>query len=323
MFKREKELMLFNLPPNKSSLEGLFLFLFVYVGASLFASALTGPLYSAILWFDSAIPCRATKWLVGYEIDTYYDRLRWIPIIVGLPWMMKRCGLFSLRNIGLPISAQSAYIFFKCFLAGFCVAAAIFGCQYAFGDVSWRGSAAREVVGVVAASLAGALLVAFLEELVFRCLIMRSIYTAFGAVSAVVLTSLFFAYKHFKVPDHILRESLPGGAHASSWDIGYYVCYYDAIGISMLFNPVIFSCLTVFGAVLAMIYIRTKVLWGPIALHSGIVFAMLSYGKLFVQKETKLSPFLGGGGMTEGYLALGLLSAVLLVLIFGWRKRAK
>ena len=320
MLKKEKELMLFGLPAEGRSFEGLFLFLFVYIGASVFAALLTGPVYNIVLFLDSNWSCGATRWLAGYEVDTYYDRLRWISIILGLPWMMRRCSLFSLRNIGLPINPPSLFVFLYCFIFGLCLAVSIYSLQCAFGIFEFKpGLSPAEMVKILIVALSGAILVAFLEELVFRCLIMRSLYTAFGPVSAAILTSLFFAYKHFKVPDNVVRGLLPGGAHSPELDVGWYVAYYDTIGISFDFNLAVFLGLFMFGMLLAAIYIKTKVLWGPIALHAGLVFAMLSYGKLFSKTPGPDSVWLGGGMMTDGWLASIVLCAAFVVLLF-WRR---
>ena len=63
---------------------------------------------------------------------------------------------------------------------------------------------------------------------------MRSFYTAIGPISAVVLSSLFFAYKHFKVPDCVW-DKLPGGGSAT-WDMGFFVAWYDTVGIAYEFG---------------------------------------------------------------------------------------
>ena len=88
MFKREKELMLFGLSPNQHSFEGLGLFLFIYIGASLFAAVLTAPTYWLVQFVDSVNSTETTRWLLGKRIDIFYDRLSWVPIILGIPWIL-------------------------------------------------------------------------------------------------------------------------------------------------------------------------------------------------------------------------------------------
>lgn len=317
MFKRERELMLFGLDTNQYSFRGLGLFLFIYIGASLFAALLTAPAYWGVQWLDAISPSETTKWLLGKRIDIYYDRLRWIPIIIGLPWMIKECGLFSMRNIGMPIDARTFKVFAKFFIAGLALSVAIFIAQYFFADVRIKADFSASVLPeILLGALVGGLVVGFLEELVFRCLIMRAAYTAIGAFLGIVATSLFFAYKHFKVPNSIWN-SLPGGAHNSDWDIGFFVGYYDTVGISQNFSLMPFCSLFMFGMVLAMIYVRTKILWGPIAMHAGIVFAIQAYRKIFDILPCAQQEYVGNAGMTNGYLALALLTVIFLWLCAG------
>ncbi len=320
MFKREKELMLFGLSPSSRSFEGLGLFLFIYLGATLFASILTAPTYWIVEWIDSMESTETTRWLLGKGIDVFYDRLRWAPIILGLPWMMKRCKLFSIRNIGLPISFGALKYFFIFFFAGVALSATIFTFQYFFCNVALEGGfSGDKLLRVMGSAILAGLILGFLEELVMRCLIMRSIYTALDALSAVVLSSLFFAYKHFKVPNSIWNE-LPGGVHNSSWDIGFFVAWYDTVGIAWDFSWVPFLALFMFGAVLCLIYMRTKILWAPIAMHAGIVFSIQTYRGMFKIGQSENIVYFGNAGMTNGWLPLALLAVIFVALCF-WKPK--
>lgn len=321
MLKKEKDLMFFGLNANQSSLEGVWLFLFIYVGASLFASVLTAPTYWLIQWIDSMNSTETTQWLLGKRVDVFYDRLRWAPIIIGLPWMMKRCGMFSWRNIGMPFSKRGLSVFSGGFLLGVGIALAIIIMQhFAYGTTIEEGMTLSIAMSIAARALIGGLILGFLEEIVMRGLIMRSLYTAWGPIAAIVLSSLFFAYKHFKVPSSIW-QNLPGEGHIASWDSGFFVAYYDTVGIAMKFSTVSFLCLFMFGAVLALLYIRTKLLWGPISLHAGIVFCMLTFGDILsIPKGTDTSIF-GGSGLTNGFVPLGVLTVIFIALLFAWPKK--
>ena len=101
ILKREKEMMFFGLSAEEHSMRGVGLFLFIYLGATLVASILTPPVYWAVEWLHSVNPSETTTWLLGKRLDIFYDRIRWVPIIIGFPWMMKECGLFSLSNLSL------------------------------------------------------------------------------------------------------------------------------------------------------------------------------------------------------------------------------
>ena len=132
ILKREKEMMFFGLSAEEHSMRGVGLFLFIYLGATLVASILTPPVYWAVEWLHSVNPSETTTWLLGKRLDIFYDRIRWVPIIIGFPWMMKECGLFSLSNLGLRFDRHSLLSFIGFFAFGIALAAGIFGLQWAF-----------------------------------------------------------------------------------------------------------------------------------------------------------------------------------------------
>ena len=133
-------MMLFGLSASESSLKGLGLFLFVYLGATFFAAAATAPVYWAVQYLDSHFSLSLTKWMLGYEIDVFFDRLRWIPIILGLPWVLAKCGLFSLRNLGISFDRSHARMFLRFFLYGIGLSAFIFLMQLIFTKVVYDGN---------------------------------------------------------------------------------------------------------------------------------------------------------------------------------------
>lgn len=320
MFKCEKELMFFGLNPNQRSYEGLNLFLFVYLGASLFAAILTPPTYWLVQWIDSINSSELTQYLLGKRINIYYNRLCYFATILLLPYMMKKCKLFSISNLGLPFNKNALKTFGVFFLLGLVLAGIIFTCQYMFCDVTLaKNISASRILNIFAGAILCGLIVALLEEIIMRCLIMRSIYTAWGTLAGVILSSLFFSYKHFRAPKSLWRE-LSNGVETPSWDMGFSIAWYDTIGISSNFDLIPFLTLAVFGMVLCMLYIRTKMLWAPIAMHASIVFGIQSFKKIFDSTPCENVKYFGSAGMTNGYLALVLLVLIFIALCF-WKPK--
>lgn len=308
--------MLFGLNENQSSIKGFWIFAVVYIGSTLLAAMALPFVYWMVQYLDANFTSDASRWLAKYETDVYFDRIRWVGIIIGLPWAIKKCGLFSLSNLGLSLSPHHIKTFLKHFFAGACLAICIFILQIIFTDVTMKDSLeASFVLKVVLSSLLSGLILGFLEELVMRGLILRCFYTAWGPVAGIVLSSLFFAYKHFKVPSNIW-DMIPGGRFESAWDTGFYIAYYDTVGISYNFNFMIFMSLTMFGMFLGAIYIRTKTLMAPMAAHAGIVMCILSYRKFFDIPEHPLRWIFGNAGMTNGLIALVLLSIMFCAVAF-------
>lgn len=321
MFKTEKELMFFGLNPDQRSYEGLKLFLLVYLGASIFASIFTAPSYWLVQWINSINPTETTQWILDKRIAIYYNRLCYAATIILIPYMMKRCHLFSISNLGLPFNKDALKTFIRFFVIGLALAGVVFTCQYLFCDVTLKDVSFPRVLNIFAGAILCGLIVGFLEEVVMRCLIMRSIYTAWGTLAGVVLSSLFFSYKHFRAPKVLLKE-ISRGIDTPSWDIGFIVSWYDTVGIAYNFHLIQFLTLFVFGAVLCMLYIRTKTLWAPIAMHASLVFGIQSFKKIFDSTPCENVKYFGSAGMTNGYLALVLLIIIFVVLCF-WKPKQK
>ncbi|MBQ6533594.1 MAG: hypothetical protein IJI37_00335, partial [Opitutales bacterium] len=230
MLKREKELMFFGLNPDQKSYEGLKLFVIIYIGVALFAGALSSPIYWLVQWIDAANSTETTRWLLGKRLDVYFNRISYAGIIIMLPYMMKRCGLFSVRNLGLGFSRLAASRFAKFFALGVALSASIFACQYAFCDVAkspeFTAGALPKILGE---AVLGGVLLALLEEVVFRALIMRCFYTAWGPVWAIVCGALFFSYKHFGTPNSLWDELAKN--MTPTRDAGFIVAWYDTVGI--------------------------------------------------------------------------------------------
>ena len=144
---------------------------------------------------------------------------------------------------------------------------------------------------------------------------MRCIYTAFGAISAILLSSLFFAYKHFKVPP-LIWDSTTDGGRCAEWFSGFAVMYYDSIGIVYNFSPIVFASLVVLGITLSIFYIKTKSLNSAIGFHFGTVFCMMICKKSFEHVSDKHQFLLGSEWITDGMLGLGTLCIIMLFAIF-------
>ncbi|MBE6413577.1 MAG: CPBP family intramembrane metalloprotease [Verrucomicrobiaceae bacterium] len=310
--KRSKDLMLFGADENQHIFKGLLLFLYVYIGASLFASIFTPLAFWLVEWVNTNSPCQLTEYLMRKKITIYYDRLRWLPIVISLPLILKACGLLSFKNLGIAFDKQSLKVFAKYWLFGAITVCSIFIIQAIFVGVSERDNI--KIANIVFSAISGSLILGFLEEIVFRGLLMRNIYTAFGCISGIILSSLFFAYKHFKVPSEIWKV-LPDNGLSAEWYSGFVVCYYDTIGIGYNFQLIPFLSLFVFGVVLCVFYIKTKSLQSSIAFHAGTVCLMMGFKKFFKLNSYENQFIFGNEWITNGCIGLGTLCLIFIISV--------
>jgi membrane protease YdiL (CAAX protease family) len=330
MIRRDPEFMLFDLSVDCYSWRGLGLLAFVFLGATLFAAIFTPVLYALVVVWDNWQPNPTTAWLLGKNADVYFDRLRWLPILAGLPWLLAVCHLWSWPRLGLRWNLLSMRDFGRFFGVGVIMILTVGFFQMGFTRIEWdyrlalierqggTGDLLRHILlGVVLSSLAGGLIIGFLEEVIFRGLILRLFYTAFRPLWAATGVSLFFAYTHFGVPGSVWAKLGTG----VEWYTGFIVAYWTLLGITVSFDILPFAVLFMLGLVLALLFYRTRSLMACIGLHCGLVFAMLLYRSLFSFPPDPARRVWGGGGFTDGWAILLILSLFALGLLISIRKQ--
>ena len=158
--------------------------------------------------------------------------------------------------------------------------------------------------------LAGALAVAFAEELWFRGALFTALRGAGGVVSAAVLTSLLYALVHFIRPDGSI---LPG---SESWGSGLEAVAgsFDRLGTVAIWDS--FLALCVAGAFLAWRRMETGAIAECIGIHAGWVLVIAT-----TKRTTVLDPDAAGlplVGTRDGDVGLGV-ALWLVTVMLGWR----
>jgi len=118
--------------------------------------------------------------------------------------------------------------------------------------------------------LPGALVVALIEEVLFRGLLLGIFLRTMRAAPAIALLSFLFAFVHFLEPPALARVPDPESANAGFLLLGQIFGRF-ADPLSLVSR---FSILAAVGVVLAYARFRTASLWLPVGLHLGWVFGM-------------------------------------------------
>lgn len=290
--RRDMRFILFGKGEGETTWRGVGLLAAVFLGSLLFAAVLTPPAYWLVEWWHHQTGSATAKWLLDKGVDVYFDRLRIGSVVLALPWLMSQCHLWSARALGLGLDKISLRRFAFGWLAG---AVLILG--LALG----KGAHAKLDAGTLVSALLAGLILGFLEETIFRGLILRIFYTATRRPwLALALMSLFFAYTHFKVPDSAWSHMAPG-VH---WHTGFSVAFWTMGGITEDFNAVQFLVLWLLGMTLGALVLRTGSLLPGIGLHAGLVAGLTLYR---------------GSGLTDNWVAAGALAAILLALVL-WQR---
>jgi membrane protease YdiL (CAAX protease family) len=312
--QRDTYFMLFGLGAEERSWRGAWLLLGVYFGAVLFAALASPPAYWLVQWWADAAPNELNRYLARKGFPDYFDRLRWLPVLIGLPLLFRWTGLWSWTALGYRRRGAVAALL-AWFGIGFAMLGTALALQLLTGGAVWApsgetGRIARSVVMAMVSACA----VAAIEETVFRGLGLRIFWTAVRPWAAVMLSSLFFAYVHFRMPDAVWEGR---GSGAVTWDTGLFVGFWTVAGIAQTFRAVEFLNLCLAGAALALLFVRTKSLWPCIGLHAGWVFARLGQRRLLADGAGEPGLLLGSRQIIDGLVTSGLL-LVAIALLWRW-----
>lgn len=194
------------------------------------------------------------------------------------------------------------------FLLGFC-SLAVVACFAIFtgarkGHLSTSG---QEIVNHLFSAGAAAVLVACLEEILFRGALFGSMRKAWKFRTALIVSSLVYAVMHFtqKATDPELVKWTSGLAMLPQM-------FAQVADVQMLV-PKVFV-LFVAGVILALAYQRTGSLFFPIGLHAGWIFWLKSYRFVSTPVAGQATWFWGTDELINGWFALAVLVGVLVAM---------
>ena len=311
--KRDKFFILFNLDGKSYSSKGLLLIVYLYFGALVFASLLAPLMFRLVHFLDP----ETQSYLANKPFSDFFDRSRLLCLLILFPVLMKRANLFSWKRLGyLPAGSTS---FFRWFVIGMGMMAIIYAINLSLGilvpndDWSWGNQLEKVATGMV-----GALLIGLLEESFFRGFVFRTFYTSIRPQFAVIASSLFFAYLHFKMPEVVLEHVPPQEIGlAESWIAVWGTLTVFSSGI----NPVLFVNLFLVGILLDLAFLYTRNLWTCVGIHAGWVVVIQSFGKTFNEADGA-HPFFGTERVADGSLVTLFLVGFVALFIWLMRKRS-
>jgi uncharacterized protein len=233
----------------------------------------------------------------------YVHRCLLVLALAGLPLLVRRLGIKSWTDLGLSKGAlcwgdvaralfigllSLAIAAFIAVLSG----ARSFHSQHSPAEMARHGFSA----------LLTAVVVAILEEILFRGVVFGGLRRAIGSARALIASSSIYALVHF--------FSRPASPDTVSWNSGLVVLGRMLQGFADVHSlvPGFFSLLLA-GILLALLYQRTGALFASIGLHAGWIFWLKWYGYLTDSRADNW--FFGTSKLIDGWLAFFLLAALL------------
>jgi uncharacterized protein len=270
----------------------------VYLGATLLLGSLAAPwLYWA---GHNAAGIRSLRFLADTDFQRYFNRAVLISAFVLILPVLRWIGVQRLRKLGFTRNPHR----FRHFLGGFFVSAlgmiALGAILIAAGVFELKEAPPWNLLPNI---LLTAVVVAFIEEILFRGAILGLTRQSFPSVPSAVFVSVLFSVVHFLKPPEDKIQTV-------NWYSGFEILQHVFHQFS---DPLLvlglFITLAILGLMLAHAALRTRSLWLPIGIHAGLIFAKMGFSKV-AKRIQDIMPWFGSD------ITVGIGS--IMILLFLW-----
>ena len=270
----------------------------VYVAAVVALGALFAPwLFWAVQ--DLALHMDVAQGLAAYPFHRFFDRSVMIVALAGIWPLLRVLGFRSWSGLGY-LRARG---WFRHLLAGWALGAGslalVIMVAVVWGSRSLQlDKSAGQIAGAALRYFLVGVLVALIEETLFRGVLQGALQRGMNAVLALLSASAVYSAVHFLKPNGV---NIP--ADQVQWNSGL-ICFAQVVSQSFNHHGVLISAVTLFlaGCVLGLAYVKTGALYLPIGLHAGWVWA------------NEFARWLGAGSINDDMVAWPMLVLLLLVI---------
>jgi membrane protease YdiL (CAAX protease family) len=225
--------------------------------------------------------------------------------VIGLWPLLRSCGMLHCRELGLANGRRSLGRLAVGFAIGFASLASAAGLAILCGGRTANFSqTAPELFHILAGATVTAIVVAILEELIFRAALFGILRKAMAWPAALAISSAVYAAVHF------LQKAAT--TQPVDWLSGFRLLpelFRVPLGEAGLAPA--FLTLLLAGAILALAYQRTGSLFMSIGLHAGWIFWLTAYRSLTREAPGASRAIWGGDKLIDGWLPFIILAVVL------------
>lgn len=275
----------------------------IFVGGALLAPWL----YWLAHWAGERVP--ALGFLGQTPFHRFVMRALLVLALAGMWLFLRGLGARSWSAVGLtPITGQWRRAGAG-FLLGFATLAVVAALALACGARQMDGNLSGNWHSKLPGLAFTAVLVAAVEEILFRGALFSALRRALGWKAALAASSAAYAVLHFfqtaKSPSRV------------TWSSGLEMLPSMMRGLvdPNLLIPGFFT-LALAGMILALAYQRTGNLWFSIGLHAGWIFWLKAYNTITDAVPGAAKRFWGSGKLYDGWMSLLLMAAAAVVV---WR----
>ena len=267
-----------------------------FTGVVLLGALLAPPLF----WAGNEAAARGVLPFLGeVSFQRYFNRAILVAAVLLLWPAVRSLRIGGWRELGLQPDARWQFHAVVGAAIGGLLVAVMAVVYTKLGFYEWRS---RLPWGALPPLLVSALVVALIEECLFRGAIFGLFRRSLRPYAALLWVTVIFSILHFLKPDEDFTIT------QIDWLSGFTLLPHSfhqfAEPMTLLAG---FTTLFTLGWVLGFATLRTRSLWMSIGLHAGIVFVKMSFSKL-ARREGVLLPWVGNE------LQIGLVPVAVLAI---------
>lgn len=273
----------------------------LYLAAVFIGGALLAPW---LYWAADGIGLMNGTWHPSFH--KFVTRCLVLVALAGIWPLLRSCRLDSWRALGLArVQGWRAHVALGC-LVGFGSLAIVAAGALTAGARVWAFDPAFPPVSLVLpGALATAIIVAVLEEMLFRGAIFGTLRQFNHWLTALLLSSAIYSIVHFFQKVTVAPSKI-------TWISGLALLpkMFSGFADPQQLVPAFFVLLLA-GGILAAAYQRTGSLHFSIGLHAGWIFLAQSYAVFTKQHGPSTHPFWGSAKMIDGWCGMIVLAPLL------------
>jgi len=277
----------------------------IYVSSVFVIGALLAPW---LYWgAQSAAPLGSIfQYLASAPFHRYVIRAILGTALLGVLVICRYVGIQTWRDLGFRKNGRSSRQFGAGLLFGFLSLALVAVLAVLFQARYWNTSApAAKIADSAARALVAAIVVAVIEETLFRGVLYGTLRRGHHWVMALSCSSAIYAIVHFF---KLMEWTEPLTWHSGLQLLGQMMQgFVEPATLIQRFLVLLFA-----GMILALGFERTGSLWFSIGVHAGWIFCLKSYAVLTAPNPSSQVSFWGTSMLTDGWFA----ALVLLVPLF-------
>jgi uncharacterized protein len=270
--------------------------LVVYLGLVFVGGGLLAP------WLATGSSNLATVWpwaagLADHPFHRYAHRSLLLMGVVGLWPLARIAGMNSWAEVGFRFSRTGLVRLGMGMVTAIAVMGGVGLVGVLLGGREWASGRAGGILGVLVQAGSTGIVVGFLEELLFRGVLLGLLLRSMRLWPALIVSSLIFAALHFLGRPPEPEELKPWSGLAVVGGMLMKLAngeWWIPAGVT----------LTLFGMLLGICYWRTGDLFYSIGLHAGVVFTLKIYGSMTASVAGSAVWFWGSKQWIDGWLAV-------------------